>query len=200
MTTEGSGRARRVVQRHPGFTLVGLPCVILAVIAGLLWSPGQSRPRAAAGPSPTGVAPVAQNRPAPDFDLPRLSGSGRLSLHTLRGHVVVMNFWASWCTACRHEAPALRELSRRYRGTDVEFLGVDHGDRPSSALAFERRNRLRYPSVVDDADTLLGKYGVVGLPITYVIGRDGRIRYQSIGMVDPEALQHAIDRVRVGQP
>lgn len=187
---------RRLVGRHPGLALVGVPCVILAIVAELVWFPGSSP--SGAGSNPGAVAPIPQNRPAPEFDLPLLSGSGRLSLQAMRGHVLVVNFWASWCTACQREAPALRQLAQHYRGTEVRFLGVDHGDRQSPARAYLRRNGVDYPSVVDESGAVLSKYGANGLPITYVIGRDGRIRYEAIGLVDPAALQHAVDRVRAG--
>lgn len=196
MTTRAASLVRRLGTRHPGVTFIGLPCLILLIVANVLWFAAPAHRRDAGGSGPTGIAPIAQNRPAPDFDLPRLSGSGRLALHSLRGRVVVMNFWASWCTACRHEAPALDALAGRYRGTDVAFVGVDHGDEAASARSFVQRYGVTYPSVVDGSDTLLGTYGAVGLPITYVIGRDGRIRYQVIGLVDPGALRRAIDRVR----
>jgi cytochrome c biogenesis protein CcmG/thiol:disulfide interchange protein DsbE len=80
----------------------------------------------------------------------------------------------------------------------VRFLGVDHGDRRSPARAYLRRNGVDYPSVVDDSGALLSEYGANGLPITYVIDRDGRIRYEAIGLVDPASLRHAVDRVRAG--
>lgn len=195
MSERSEGTARRLVRRHPGLTLVALPCAILATLASLLWFPGAP---AGTGPGSLGVAAVRQNRPAPNFDLPRLSGPRRLSLDSLRGDVVVVNFWASWCAACQREASSLQQLSSRYRGTEVHFVGIDHGDRSSSAREFVRRNGITYPSVVDQSGDLLGKYGTIGIPTTYVIDRGGRIRYQVIGTVDAATLRRCVDRVRAG--
>lgn len=196
MTKHSPGIARHLVRRHPGLTLVALPGLVLVIVAGLLWSPGTSATGGARASSARGVALVRQDRAAPSFDLPRLFGSGRLGLRSLRGHVVVVNFWASWCTACRHEVPALVRLARRYRGTDVDFVGIDHGDQGSAARAFARRNGMSYPSVVDESGGLLARYGTVGLPTTYVLGRDGRIRFEAIGAADAAALRRSVDRVR----
>jgi thiol-disulfide isomerase/thioredoxin len=194
----GRATVRRIVRRHPGFTLVALPCVVLVVVATLLWSPGTPGSTAPSRSRSNGVTPQAQNRAAPAFDLPRLFGPARLSLASLRGHVVVLNFWASWCTACRHEVPALQHLYRHYRGTGVDFIGIDHGDQASAGRAFARGHGMTYPSVIDDSGDLLAKYGPIGLPTTYVIDRTGRIRYQVIGTLDPGALRKAVDRVRLG--
>lgn len=185
--------AARLVRRYPGLALVALPCMVLALILTVVWSPGGATGDGAT--ATVGAATVPQDRAAPQFDLPRLSGSGRLSSASLRGDVVVVNFWASWCRACREDAAAFRQLSRRYSASDVDFVGVDHGDVAAAARAFARRNGLRYPSVVDSGD-LLGRFGGVGLPMTYVLDRSGWIRYQLIGTVDAGTLRQAIDRVR----
>lgn len=148
-----------------------------------------------------GHRPLSRSRIGPrrSFDLPQLSGPGRLSLQSLRGDIVVVNFWASWCTVCQREVPALQALSRHYAGKDVGFVGVDHGDKRSSARRFAQRQGMSYPSVVDESGELLGKYGPVGLPTTYVIGRDGRIRFQVIGAIDRQALRRCVDRLVGGQ-
>lgn len=173
---------------------MALPCIALALVLTLVWSPGGATGDRG-GTATVGATTVAQDRAAPRFDLPRLSGSGRLSSASLRGDVVVVNFWASWCKACRDEAAAFRQLSRQYSASGVDFVGVDHGDAPVAARAFARRNGLRYPSVVDSGD-LLARFGGVGLPMTYVLDRGGRIRYELVGTVDAASLRAAIDRVR----
>jgi thiol-disulfide isomerase/thioredoxin len=107
---------------------------------------------------------------------------------------VVLNFWASWCNVCHQDAPALRRLAGAYRDTDVAFVGVDHGDASATARAFVVRNDLTYPNVVDSGD-LLRQYGGIGLPMTYVVDRAGRIRYQMTGSIDPAHLRRAIEHV-----
>jgi cytochrome c biogenesis protein CcmG/thiol:disulfide interchange protein DsbE len=184
-------RLRGLVRKYPGLVFVATPCLAAAVIVSLVWSPAGSSGNASAT-APVDVTTVAQDRPAPQFDLPLLSGSRRLALHSLRGNVVVLNFWASWCNVCHQDAPVLRRLAGAYRHSDVTFVGVDHGDVSSAARAFVRRNDLTYPTVVDPGD-LLRRYGGIGLPMTYVIDRAGRIRYQTTGSIDSDQLRRAIE-------
>jgi cytochrome c biogenesis protein CcmG/thiol:disulfide interchange protein DsbE len=181
------------MRRYPGLVLVATPCLVAALIVSLLWSPGQP-PQDAPHAAVIDATMVAQNRPAPDFELPLLSGSRRLGLSSLRGQVVVVNFWASWCNACRQDAPALRQVAGTYRHGDVAFVGIDHGDESTAARAFLQHNDLDYPNVVDTGD-LLRVFGGVGLPMTYVVDRAGRIRYQVTGDIDADHLRAAIDHV-----
>ena len=192
-------RLRSVARRHPGLMFVALPCLVLALVAGTVWLPGRTVP-SGGGTVAVGQAPIPQDRAAPNFHLPRLSGSGSLSLHDLRGRVVVLNFWASWCTACHREVPTLSKLAGDYRPSEVRFVGVDNSDRGGSGLEFARQSGMDYPSVVDRSGNLLSKFGAEGMPTTYVIDRTGRIRYEAIGTVDSSALAHAIALVRSGHP
>src|SRR6266496_3873157 len=77
-----------------------------------------------------------ENTPAPDFELPSLEGGSPITLSSFRGHVVMLNFWASWCAPCRVEAPGLRRVSERYHDWGVRFLGVDYRDNDAAARAF----------------------------------------------------------------
>jgi cytochrome c biogenesis protein CcmG, thiol:disulfide interchange protein DsbE len=113
--------------------------------------------------------------PAPGFDLGRLNGPGSLSLASLRGHVVVLNFWASWCGPCKHEAPLLQAAWRRYRARGVVVLGVDAQDFSGDARHFVRRYGLDYPSVHDGAGTIAARYGTSGFPETWFVDRRGRL-------------------------
>lgn len=176
-------------RRHPGLTFVALPCVVVVVAVLALWpAPHSGGQRFTAG-----VAPVAQDRPAPDFSRPLLAGPGALSLHQLRGSVVVVNFWASWCAACRGELPRLRALAHTQRG--VVFLGVDDEDTRAGGQDFVRRFRPGYRNVIDPSGSLLRAYGAIGLPSTYIVDRTGRIRYQAIGVFDPTALRTALTQL-----
>jgi cytochrome c biogenesis protein CcmG, thiol:disulfide interchange protein DsbE len=120
--------------------------------------------------------PPKVGAPAPAFSLSRLDGNGKLSLASLRGKTVVLNFWASWCGPCKREAPALEQLWRQYKGRNVVVLGVDSGDAKSDARRFLDAHGITYP-IVSDPDELVAanRYAVPGLPVTYVIDRQGRI-------------------------
>ena len=123
------------------------------------------------------------DRPAaPDHALPRLQGPGRVSLADFRGRVVVLNFWASWCTPCRDEAPLLERVHRSL-GSRGTVLGVTYKDYASDSRTFMRRHGLTYPSLRDDQLELAPKYGTTALPETFVLDRRGRIVALSRGQV-----------------
>jgi cytochrome c biogenesis protein CcmG/thiol:disulfide interchange protein DsbE len=111
---------------------------------------------------------------APAFDLDRLDRSGKLSLASLRGKVVVLNFWASDCVPCKEEMPRIEAASRRWAGKAV-VVGVDVADGRSPAEAFMRRYGARYPNVFDPDAATAGAYGVYGTPMTYFVDRRGRL-------------------------
>ena len=120
--------------------------------------------------------PPKVGAPAPAFSLPRLEGGGRVSLASLRGKTVVLNFFASWCSPCKREAPDLESLWRKYRSDGVVVLGVDSGDTRGSARAFLRAHGVTYPIVFDPGEALAyGPYALPGLPVTYVLNQHGRI-------------------------
>ena len=132
---------------------------------------------------------------APSFALQRLDGGGELSLESLRGRTVVLNFWASWCGPCKEETPLLQREYERWKAKNVVFVGVDVKDFRGDARSFLRRYGVTYPNVYDGKGSLVGRYGVTGFPETYFIDTDGRIRYRIAGPVEDEAdLKTGIER------
>jgi cytochrome c biogenesis protein CcmG, thiol:disulfide interchange protein DsbE len=111
----------------------------------------------------------------PDFTLSRVNAPGELSLSSLRGKAVVVNFWASWCVPCKEEAPLLESASRRWRSRGVVVVGVDSNDFVGDARSFLRRYGGTYPVVNDGPATVADDFGVVYLPETFFVGRDGRL-------------------------
>jgi cytochrome c biogenesis protein CcmG/thiol:disulfide interchange protein DsbE len=132
---------------------------------------------------------------APPFTLTRLNGEGRLSLQELRGHVVVLNFWASWCVECRVEHDALAAAWARFRDQGVVLVGVSFQDPPSAARGFVRATGADWPQVQDPGTRTALAYGVSGVPETFLIGPDGRIAYRWIGPVSYDALAERVDRL-----
>ncbi|MEA2398145.1 MAG: cytochrome c biosis protein CcmG, thiol:disulfide interchange protein DsbE [Thermoleophilaceae bacterium] len=112
---------------------------------------------------------------SPALTLPRLDGGGSLALASLRGQVVVLNFWASWCQPCRDESPLLERWQRRIKPQNATVLGVDLLDLTSDARAFVRQYKLSYPIVRDGPGAHRRDFGVIGYPETLVIDRRGRI-------------------------
>jgi cytochrome c biogenesis protein CcmG/thiol:disulfide interchange protein DsbE len=128
--------------------------------------------------------------------LPELDGSARRSLAQLRGKVVVLNFWASWCEPCQAEAPLLERAQKRLATEGGTVLGVTYKDDASASRDFVRQNKLTYPSLRDDKLDLAPKFGTTKLPETFVLDRKGRVVALSRGQVDQDFLMRAIDQAR----
>jgi cytochrome c biogenesis protein CcmG/thiol:disulfide interchange protein DsbE len=135
-----------------------------------------------------------EGRPAPGFTLSLYDGS-EISLNGLRGQVVVLNFWASWCEPCREEAPTLERVWRAYRERGVAFVGVNVKDVPKGSSAFIENFGITYPNGPDPYDRIARAYRVFGYPETYIIDVDGRVRKRYIGAVDEVTLRAALDEL-----
>jgi cytochrome c biogenesis protein CcmG, thiol:disulfide interchange protein DsbE len=132
---------------------------------------------------------------APRFSLMRLNGEGDLSLSSLRGKTVVLNFWASYCGPCKDETPLLQQAWTRWRDKDIVFVGIDVKDFRGDAREFMSRYGVTYPNVHDGKGSTLGRYGVRGLPETYFVDANGLVRYRIVGAVrDREELDDGIRR------
>ena len=132
--------------------------------------------------------------PGSAVSLPELDGSAKRSLAQLRGNVVVLNFWASWCEPCKAEAPLLERAQKQLAAEGGTVLGVTYKDDASASRDFVRQNKVTYPSLRDDKLDLAPKYGTTKLPEIFVLDRRGRVVALSRGEVDQEFLTRAIDR------
>ncbi len=137
-----------------------------------------------------GERPVAASR-----ELPVLGASGTSSLADLRGKVVVLNFWASWCTPCKAEAPVLAAAQERLQrdGTGT-VLGVTYDDSTPDSLKFVKDYDLRYPNLRDVGTKLAEQYGTTSLPETFVIDAQGRIADFYRGQIDAARLNRALEK------
>ena len=135
----------------------------------------------------------AGERPeAPKLDLPRLGEPGRATLSDWRGQVVVLNYWASWCSPCRDESPLLQRWHERIRQRGGTVLGIDVRDTSDDAREFIDEYGLTYPHLKDGPGETQDDYGVSGLPETFVIDRRGRIAAVKRGPVDDAFLQRTV--------
>jgi len=132
-------------------------------------------------------------KPAAPFRLQTFEGAP-ISLGALRGQVVVLNFWASWCyPACYEEAPALARSWQAYKDRGVTMVGVNIQDKDDAAKSFLTRFAHTFPSAPDRAGRVAVDYGVYGVPETFFIDRAGRIRAKHVGAVTDEILARNIE-------
>ena len=131
------------------------------------------------------------NKPAPAFQLKQLQDPNKtFSALDMRGKVWLLNFWGTWCVACREEHPLLIEYAKT---NAVPIYGVDYKDERSTALQMLEDEGNPYTLTVSDPDGRLSiDYGVYGAPETFLIGRDGVIRYKQIGPITEDAWQKEI--------
>jgi len=160
-----------------------LPLAIFIVLVGFFIVGLKLDPRVV--PSPL------INKPAPAFQLPQMGEAGKsVSTADMRGKVWLLNVWASWCTACREEHPLLMDMSRR---GDIPLIGMDYKDTDAEASAVLQQAGNPYRKVAVDRDGRVGiDYGVYGVPETYVIDKQGIIRYKQIGPITEEVLNQKI--------
>jgi len=119
-------------------------------------------------------------RQAPSFTLP-LFGGRTIRLEDLRGKVVFLNFWASWCPPCRAEARTLEAAWQRYKDREVVFLGIDIQDPEQDARAFLKEFGITYLNARDASGEVAIEYGVWGIPETFFIDREGWITFKQVG-------------------
>lgn len=200
LTDEPAPASRR---RKPWF--IALRLAALGVVAGLLalliWRViDQGR-----GAHLVSLIRQGKKPPAPAFTLPvlwdrketwpldarRALADEKVSPAELRGHSVVVNFWASWCIPCKAEAPLLAASARAHRGR-VVFLGIDVQDFKSDARRFLRRYDTPYVSVRDGPGSTYGDYGLTGVPETYWIDAPGRIVAHYAGQINHDQLEEGI--------
>jgi len=134
------------------------------------------------------------NGPAPNFTLQGFDGR-TVSLSELRGQVVVINFWASWCDPCREEAAYLEQTWRKYEDQGVVFLGVDYVDTEKAALAYIEEFDITYINGPDLKTRISDSYNIQGVPETYYVAKNGELRGVHIGPLYPPDLDQKIEEL-----
>jgi cytochrome c biogenesis protein CcmG/thiol:disulfide interchange protein DsbE len=140
-----------------------------------------------------------QGRKAPDFSLALFDQFEQdpLSLADLRGKVVVVNFWASWCVECYKEAALLEQAWQDYRDRSVMFVGVDYLDTDKEGLAYMAKYGITYPSGPDLGSKISKDYAITGVPETFFIDQEGNIVHVQIGPIERDQLYGLLDRLVV---
>jgi cytochrome c biogenesis protein CcmG/thiol:disulfide interchange protein DsbE len=143
--------------------------------------------------NPRDIRSPLVGRPAAAFTLTSFDGAP-VRLDELRGKVVVLNFWASWCyPSCYEEAPVLERGWRAYRDRDVVVLGVDIQDKDEAGRKFIRDFSLTFPNAPDPDGKVSVDYGVYGVPETFFIDRQGRIRVKHVSAVTDQVFRSTVD-------
>ena len=160
-----------------------LPFVIFMVLAGFLF--------VGLGLNPHEVPSPLIDKPAPAFILPQLHEPAKqFSSQDMQGQVWLLNVWASWCVACKVEHPEFMALSRR---NIVPIYGLNYKDKREAGIAWLQDGGDPYVLSASDIEGRIGMdYGVYGVPETYVIDKQGIIRYKQIGPVTPKILNEEI--------
>jgi cytochrome c biogenesis protein CcmG/thiol:disulfide interchange protein DsbE len=144
----------------------------------------------------TQQGPVGVGSQVPDFTLTTFDGQ-QIQIADLRGQVVVINFWASWCKPCEQEAADLEEAHRLLKDDGVVFLGVDYVDTEREALAYLQRFGISYPNGPDLGTRISQAFRIRGVPETYIVGPDGRLAVVKIGpFVSLEEILSSIEAAR----
>jgi thiol-disulfide isomerase/thioredoxin len=189
----------RTWQRRPGPRAIAVAAAVVAAALGLSACGGSGGAK-----NKDGLGTVTAFAPGARKAFPVLSGNtldgATLDLGSLKGTVLVLNTWGSWCLHCREESPYLERVYEQYKAKGVEFVGIDTRDNLPQAKAFVVDNKLTYPSLVDgDSETLLTKLvGIVPLqavPTTVIVDRDGKLAWRSTLPVDAKQLMAALDPI-----
>ncbi len=153
---------------------------------------------------PSQIVSPLPGRYAPLFALQVFADSGgrtsldSIRLEDLRNKVVVLNFWASWCLACKDEHAALSQVAAKYAGADVRFVGVLYNDIAENGRRWiASMGGQSYASVLDPGSRTAIDYGLYGVPETFFIGRNGKVAYKHLGPITAQLLVQKIDSLLV---
>jgi cytochrome c biogenesis protein CcmG/thiol:disulfide interchange protein DsbE len=142
------------------FALVGLPALALAVDVG---------------------------EPPPEINLPDLNNGKKISLAALRGKVVLVDFWASWCAPCKEEMPVLESLHKRFKDSGLVIIGVSVDNEAANAKKFLSSVKVSFPIVHDAGHAVADKFKPPRMPTSYVIDKAGKIRFIHAGFRKEDA-------------
>lgn len=184
----------------------GLAVAVLLTTAYTLYAAPAARPPAPAAmqlappappPRPTRTELPRPGEPVPDFTLPRLGG-GTVTLSQLRGKVVVIDFWATWCPPCRAEMPWLVPMAMRLESKGVAFLAISEDDPPGQVPLVTQFAQqvpgLERFAVLGDPE-IEARYGVDSLPTLFIVDREGRLVTSAVGAADEDKVVGFIEKL-----
>ena len=160
--------------------------IVAVFLAGAVVYMGSRTPK----PS-TPAANAGQSQVAPDFTITSLDGKP-VKLSDYRGKVVLLDFWATWCTGCRAEIPRFMDWQQKYGAQGLVVLGVSMDDSSKDATNYAREMKISYPVAMGTPQLADAYGGVLGLPVNLLITRDGRIASKYVGVTDLVAMERQI--------
>ena len=184
--------------------LVGIGAYMLSLPHPQASAPSTNTPISgvSGGPTASQIAELAPaphvGAPAPEIGLPDLAGQ-QVTLGSLRGQVVLINFWASWCPPCEKEMSDLQTLYQEESGRGLVVLGVNEGEEPGRAAEFLSRKGVTFPTVLDQGMQVTSRYQVFGLPNSFFIDANGIVRARVVGPFSLNDMRGHLTRVREGQ-
>jgi peroxiredoxin len=153
---------------------------VLIAIATILWAPESSRAEVAELLQKLNLTSYSRSTIPPEFN-GRMADGREVSLASLQGKVVLLNFWATWCLECRPEMPEFERLHREFSAKGLAVMGVNAREGTATIREYAKELVLTFPLLSDPTGKINSTYGVVGLPTTFLIGRDGRAVALAIG-------------------
>jgi peroxiredoxin len=130
-----------------------------------------------------GFTVYASPKAAPDFTVKRLDGT-EVSLASLKGKVVMVNFWATWCPPCRGEMPDIEKLYAKTKGLPFEILAISSQESSGTVSGFLKSNKYTFPIYLDSSGSVSRKYGISAIPTTYIIDAEGKMVARMVGAYD----------------
>jgi peroxiredoxin len=141
------------------------------------------------------TAPLTRGSRAPDFELSRLDGQGSVSLAALRGRLVLLNFWATWCKPCEDEMPAMQRLYQALPRDGFELLAISVDEVPGEVVAFQQRLGVSFPILLDSDQRVARSFETFRFPETVLVGRDGVVIERFVGPKEWDAAAY-VDLLR----
>ncbi len=186
---------QRRKKKKSNASLIAMLVLLVAATAAILLLPGcGSRQKKAAAAEETAL--VTAGDKAPDFSV-KMFGGDTVTLSALRGKVVLLNFWATWCPPCREELTRVqKDLVDRFAGRDFVFLPISRGETYETVAAFREKTGYTFPMGLDPAQAVYDKYASNYIPRNFLIGKDGIIIEATVGYEPEEfdALIRTIDK------
>ena len=173
---------------------VVLPVILMAVLASACISVPYESDQIRIAPAPL------PGRPAPDFAVDSPDLEGLTALSDLRGQVVLVNFWATWCDFCRDEMPALEKVYQDYKDQGFLILGVNVGENWSKVETFRQEVDFSFPITMDSGSEIFKSYWGRGIPNSFIIDQNGFIVYVHYGEINEEQLVKVLKEIGFETP